>query len=467
MDSYGVTGWGRAVSKSSAEPEDITEPDRRLVSVREQIAVPLRGLTGGVLAGAVLRVLSAALAITINIVLARKLGVTEFGAFSYTLSCVWLITALCAAGLDRLLVRYVAAYASQSSWQLLDGLFHWVTRCAVIVAIGVAGVLMVVSALLPPSAHSLLRSTLPIAAVAVPLLILLRLKQASLRGFNKIGLSQLPELVILPVMLIAGTFFFDWLRPGGLNRWAVSYSYLGACSIAVVLASAFLQSISYPRSSRTMALYDTRAWIASSIPLMAVGALEVINDQAETLFLGHYNDARSVGVYVVAKRGAGLIAFALAVVNVGLAPTFASLYASGQVRRLQTVITQSARWALLASTVIAAVMIFGRGWFLGLFGSDYSSGQIALTILALSQWVSAAFGSVACLLVMTGHEKDVALGMGVSTIANLALSALLIPSAGLVGAAITVAISMSLWNITLLYFVRRRLNLTTVAWGRT
>jgi O-antigen/teichoic acid export membrane protein len=213
--------------------------------------------------------------------------------------------------------------------------------------------------------------------------------------------------------------------------------------------------------------FESRAWTIAAVSLVVISGMDVINEQIDILLLGMHHGASSVGIYVVAKRGAALVAFAAVAVSIGIAPAFSSLFAMGDRKRLQAVVTHYSRWVLLISTVIAVTVILFRRPFLGLFGAGFVSGESTVTILVIGQWISAAMGAVAGLLVMTGHSKEVAIGIGAGTIANVLLCMVLIPRMGAVGAAIAVAARTLMWNLILTWFVRQRLDLSAAAWGNS
>jgi O-antigen/teichoic acid export membrane protein len=139
------------------------------------------------------RILAAALAIVINLVLARCLGIAEFGRFSYGMTWIWLLGTLGASGLDRLLVRYIAEYDSREAWRSLDGLLSWANRAAIIVGACLCGLIFGISILLSKGQNGSLYQTLEVVCVSVPLLVVLRTRQAVLRGLNRIALSQISE----------------------------------------------------------------------------------------------------------------------------------------------------------------------------------------------------------------------------------------------------------------------------------
>jgi O-antigen/teichoic acid export membrane protein len=100
-----------------------------------------------------------------------------------------------------------------------------------------------------------------------------------------------------------------------------------------------------------------------------------------------------------------------------------------------------------------------------MFGPEFPSAQPGLIILVLGQTINVVMGPVALLLVMTGHEREVAVATALSAALNIALNLVMIPAWGLMGTSLAVAISVSVWNILLAVRVRRRLGLHSTAAG--
>jgi O-antigen/teichoic acid export membrane protein len=76
-----------------------------------------------------------------------------------------------------------------------------------------------------------------------------------------------------------------------------------------------------------------------------------------------------------------------------------------------------------------------------------------------------ATGSVGVLLVMTGHQRDAALGTAAGAGLNVLLAVALIPPLGVLGAAIAAAASNVVSNGLLVIAVRRKLRLDSTAAG--
>jgi O-antigen/teichoic acid export membrane protein len=194
--------------------------------------------------------------------------------------------------------------------------------------------------------------------------------------------------------------------------------------------------------------------------------MAVINARTDIIMLGALKATEMAGIYNIAYRGAELIAFVFNSVNMILAPTIASLYATAEIEKLQRVITLTTRAVLLFSLPVAIFFIFFGNYFLSLFGQEFMRGHVSLCILSTGQMINVAMGSVGFLLVMTGHERKAAIGIGISAVLNILLNALLIPRWGIKGAATATASSMIIWKVLLAIWVYKKLGIHSTALGK-
>jgi len=145
----------------------------------------------------------------------------------------------------------------------------------------------------------------------------------------------------------------------------------------------------------------------------------------------------------------------------------ARLWASGDVERLQRLVTLSARGLLVVSFPLAMAFIFFGRPLLGVaFGAEFVAADGALAILALGQVVNAATGSVGTVLVMSGNQRRAAVGITLGAIVNVTLGILFIPMLGVAGAALAAACGLVVANILLVSIARRTLGIDSTPLGR-
>ena len=92
-----------------------------------------------------------------------------------------------------------------------------------------------------------------------------------------------------------------------------------------------------------------------------------------------------------------------------------------------------------------------------MFSVIFKLGVSALIFLSVGKLISSLCGSVGNLLQMTGNQVIFMKCLLCGAIINIILNLLLIPSYGINGAAISSMVSLSSWNILMVYFVKREL----------
>ncbi|BBO19071.1 conserved hypothetical protein [Candidatus Brocadia pituitae] len=397
--------------------------------------------------------------------LARLLGTAGYGTYTYAMTWAALLAVPGALGLDKLLVREVAIYKTKSEWRLMNGLLRWANQMVLIASGGLALLAAFIGYVFGSHHDSLMLVSFWVAMVSLPLITLIRLRQAVLRGFNRVIAGQVPEMLIQPVIFI---FFIGGayvvLGKGLTAPWALGMN-LAATGVAFGVGAMVLLKTLPIKVRETSPAYKIREWIRSALPLMLITGMQIINARTDIIMLGSMKGPQEAGVYAVANRGAEFVTFILLAVNTTLGPMVASLHAEGDREKLQRVVTKSTRIILAFSLPIGlALIIFGH-WFLLLFGEAFTQGRTTLSILSAAQLVNATMGSVGPLLVMTGHERNVAIGVGISAALNVLLNALLIPQWSIAGAAIATASSMITWNILLAVWVYRTIGIHSTALG--
>lgn len=405
-------------------------------------------LLRGVVGSAGIKAANVLLGLALAILLARSLGPAGYGVYAFALSLVNLLAVPAQVGLPQLLVREVAKYRYQGEWHLLRGLLRRSNQIAIAFSFALATGGAAVAMILSTRADLRTLETFLWALPLIPLIALGNLRGAALRGLKCVIQGQVSELILRPgfLLLLAGTaLWFGVLSPSS----AIALHALAA-GLAFGIASVLLVRYLPTQVAAATPVYETRVWLRSMLPLSLLAGMQIVNNQIDIVLLSVLTTSEEVGIYRATTQASRLIIFFLIAVNVVIAPYISQLYASGDMERLQRLVTTSAR-AILAATLPAALslIIFGEGILKVAFGPEYAPGHIPLAILSAGQLINAAAGSVGLLLNMSGHERDTARGFAVATIINVVLNVLLIPRFGIAGAAIATAASLAIWNILL------------------
>ena len=407
----------------------------------------------------VLKVVGAGLSFGFNVLLARILGAEGAGIYYLALTITTIAIVFGRMGLDTALLRYIASNAAVEDWVAVKGAYTKGMILALIVSGFTTTIMIVAAPLLADSIFSKPELTDPIRwmSLAIIPMALVMLYAEALKGLKKIRDSQLVQGVWVPALSLLGLCILSQL-------WGVT----GAV-IAYILASVLTAVIGFtlwhratPQLKGAEWSFETRVLLKSSVPLFFVAFMYIVINWTGSFVLGVYGTNADVGVFNVACRTATLTSFVLIAVNSIAAPKFAALYRQGDMVALGSTARNSSKlMALMAGPVLLLFVLFPE-WVMGLFGRQFKDGALVLLILALGQFVNVVTGSVGYLLMMSGHERLLRNSITCVAIGNIVMSMMLIPWLGLLGAAVSTAVSLAAMNLIFMILVWKRLRIWTL-----
>ncbi len=397
-----------------------------------------------------LKVSAKLIAFITSVVLARILGADGFGAYSYILSIIQILSVIAMLGLPQLIVRQISVYQVRKAWPLFRGFIRRSFQSTL-----VSSLLIIVAAYMGAEfffseRENSFYAVFRVALLLLPLLVLLNVCSSFFWGLKKIVLHQFFMEFLRPalfLLLMGGVYQFYQHNPSlGLTVGIQVLSLFIICLAVIIIMRMMIPE----GAKHAKPDYHTSSWLGSAAPLLFAQCMLTINGQANAILLGMLDEPASVGIFKIAQSLSELIAFGLIAVNMALAPTVSSLYADGQLDRLQNMVTKSVRFVSLFAILAALVLLLGGKMIIGAFyGDEFVSAASPLSVLCCAQIVNSMMGSVVLLLNMTGYEKITARGVAISALINVALNLLLIPYYGVMGAAIATSASIVLWNVYL------------------
>lgn len=264
-----------------------------------------------------------------------------------------------------------------------------------------------------------------------------------------IGNISTPFLVLLGLLAISASTAMDGAR-----------IYLISCALTLLLGYIWWRRAGPYATPRTK--FGASALLRSCMPLWAVMAFSQAVQWSSQLMLGIWGSPADVALFASAMRTAMLTSFVLVAVNSIAAPKFAAMHRKGDMEGLRRSAILSVRMMLVAAVPALIFMLLMPEWLMGLFGAEFQAAAPALMILALGQFVNIATGSVGYLLSMSGHERLLRFNAFIGAGLAVGLGVVLIPSYGLIGAAISTAVSIAVQNLLCAYQVRSVLGFNTL-----
>lgn len=393
----------------------------------------------------------------ISILLARSLGPSNYGIYIYAISWTIVLGVFSDFGLNRLLVRNIASYHVNEKWAFLRGQLTWALMISLLASICTAMIAVITFYLLRDLLQNDMLFPLLVAMLALPLNSILRNSQAALRGLHHILHGQVAEIFVQPLTFFILICVFAFFLPGTLNSTTAIGLYIVSISIALIL-SIFLLTRHLPDTAvNTNSEWLHKEWLHSSLSMLLIGGLHIINSRTDIIMLGILADTTETGIYGICARGADLVMFLVIPVYTALMPVAAKLHTSGMLAELQDIVIRSARIVFVISLPIFIILTVFGNWFLLIYGEAFLAGHLALAILCVGKIITIGIGPAALLLTMTGFEKSAALGVGLSVITNIILNSIMIPIWGMEGAAIATTFSTVLLAALMALWVRNKL----------
>lgn len=180
--------------------------------------------------------------------------------------------------------------------------------------------------------------------------------------------------------------------------------------------------------------------------------------------VGMMHGTSDSGIFSATVRIATMVSFAITSINMIAAPIISECYAKGDMKQLQKICTLSGRSGFVfAGLVFLAVAVFGQ-WILGLFGEEFKAGSTALILLSLSHLIHSYCGQSGTVMTMTGQQRASSRYLMISTALNVALNLALIPSMGMIGAAIANLLSTAFCYFSMMIKVQNSMQIATGVW---
>ena len=208
-----------------------------------------------------------------------------------------------------------------------------------------------------------------------------------------------------------------------------------------------------------------------SIPLMLAQAVHFIMSWTDKLMLGILDspdvisgvatNSAQIGVYHTAFKLSMFATIGLMAVKSIASPKFAELYKKNDLKILEKVTQQSTKLIFWTTLPLVIIFILFSEQLMLLFGEEFRIGVFSFIILSLGRVVVSFSGAAGNLLQMCGKQvifMNVAI---IGSLVNIVLNFSLIPLFGINGSAFATMISLVVFNLLLVYFVKREFGFYT------
>lgn len=388
------------MAAETTPPTPIEEVTLTLGSIRRRL---LRG-SAWVLGGKVLTIF---LGLVINMLLARLLDPEELGAYFTTFTMMMIGSTIAQLGLDRAVVRLVAAAIATSQPGRAR---HVVRRVFIAGAAGASLVALVLilgvgSWLARNVFHSaLVEGLIPLTAGWIVVVALQSLCVETFRGLQGFAAATIFDALLVDFIMVT---VFGALYVAGVNT---NVHVIVALSVAITAVVAIFAGARLRARVRGLTGEGLLArWEAFGIawPLLVTSiSIYLLGTGVDLLVLGAFRTQVDVALYGAAARLTLMVAAPFMILQGVTPPIVAELHAQGKKQELERSARAVATLAGIPTFLILVVfLLFGKPILGVLYGDFYRQGASVLAVLSLARLVAVWTGSGGVALMMTGHQR--------------------------------------------------------------
>jgi O-antigen/teichoic acid export membrane protein len=377
------------------------------------------------------------------VIAARILPVSGWGEFILGVSFTSFLSVVIILGLNSAVARCLVLEHDASGRLAIVRWSLWVSGVASIAA---SVATFVFAAPLANLFHQpALTPVFELLAASVGLGAITPMFCAVFQGFQDMLPNALYNQVLNPavfVVLVVGLFAFGWRLDGALVAYLVADILGFVASVAYYLRHI---EAHLPAGTRAAPRPPRVLW-TSAVALWGVGSLAFITAYADTLLLGAFRTATSVGYYSTAIALARTLLLAVAALTFVFLPLSARLARHNDFARLRSSYTVSVRWIVIVSLPLFLLFaLLPSESIVAIFGVKYLPATTALQVLSITAFASSVVGPSNAYLAGLARDRAQLLTTGFSAAVNVGLSVTLIPVYGLLGAALAWGIARALY----------------------
>ena len=383
-----------------------------------------------------------------TVFLARTLTASDLGLYFLIFTIINIMGVIAMVGLDFGVVRYVALFAGEGKFRLVQKTLSAGLFLGIPISIAVTTAVIVAA----PQLSSMVMESSPVEvtalrifAISIPFWVVARLLNATTQGINlmqyQVYSRDVGEQLSKIIFSVVAVAF-------GASLVGVIWANVASVVLAATMSLWFVL-LALPRTDRSQPAPSSPAAriFRYSYPLAFSNIFGIVLAWVDMLLMGYLGTPTDVGYYGAALRlgtGGSVVLLAFATV---FTPVISDLYNRRRSAELHILYKTVGRWIFLCSLPIFLVTATLAGPLMNMFGSEFTAASIALILLALGQLINASTGTAGLMVLMSGRSKMEMVNVSAALVVNVVLCFLLIPGLGIVGAAIANAAAATVINL--------------------
>ena len=397
----------------------------------------------------------------LTLVIAHYYGAQGLGNYILAIVILRIFTLVSKLGLDTFSIRLIASFSRKNKWKSIQ-LFRKKILILISITSIASSVAMYFLANIIVDHIDVKVEYVRLSSFFVLPMVFFMLHYQSLRGLKRIAEFSFFYRMSQATFSIVSIFIIStFIRSNNVPIYAYLTSLTIVSVLSVITYKFWFSKKAVLNSEEIIEDLTIRNILKISVPLMLAQSVQFIMAWTDKLMIGNMMSAENVAVYGVAFRFSMGVSIALMAINSISSPKFAEKFASDDIKGMGKVAMQSAKMIFWTSIPLAAILLIFPKFFMGLYGAEFLIGFEVLRWLIIGRLVNVFSGSVGNLMQMSGQQKSYMVILIIGSLINVGLNYMLIPVYGIKGAAFASVCSLSFWNLTMVYVVKKKFGFST------
>ena len=381
-----------------------------------------------------------------GVLIARVIGVEQYGLYTLAITVSLIASNIAMLGLQTGMLRFLPPSIQQKNdeftWEIIQISVGLPLIFSIILSLGLHILADSVASLLfqDPRMVPLIK----IVCLLIPLDTIGFLVYSITISYKQPKFSVMANNILAPLvkLVLAAAFLAV-----GFSANGVLFAQIIAGTASLLVMIYFVNSLFPLKRKVGVSKAQIKKLINYSIPVYLGWIVNTLKATFTTLTLGFLGFASGVGIFTAASRFSLIGSmFYLAIGNIST-PIFADLHSQGKSLQIKAYYQTTARWLFIFNLPVFLTSIFFAEPLLWIFGDDFTSGAVSMTILAFGTLAYTSTGLGANILDMTDHPKVNTINSIIMVIVLITLNIIFVPRWGVIGAALATAVSTFLINI--------------------
>jgi len=283
-----------------------------------------------------------------------------------------------------------------------------------------------------------LEGLIQMTAICYPFIAIQKAVLGTLNGFRKMHLYALLN-IIQNVSVVGISLVLVLIFKLGVQGAVVG---LVASTILIGIVSPYFIRAHIGLNNSLWDNYALRATTVFGFYVVLANSISYLNTQINSILIGYYLNPTEVGLFAVSALLAQTLALIPSAVQNVTASATSTLYGRGDMEGVRRLFYSTLKKSFLISVGCAVFIAISGPYIINFFfGEKFQEAYIPLLILLIGYVIGASFAAVGSTLSSIGKVHILFRISAICVVLNIILNILLIPSLGIIGAAMATSIA--------------------------